>query len=440
MISSIADLPRSVLASRSIVRRHPLWTIAVLALVVRIAYVLIARPDPLNMVDSTEYDILARQILAGRGIIDFQRFARPPLYPLLVAVCYSLGGITTLIAVQLLLSAITPPLVGVLARSLSGRAAAAPVAALITALYPWFFQWVGGLASETFFILGLVTSLVLVLRASDHPRTRSILLAGVVFGIVSLIRANALVLAPPIGLWWWWRARDVRPPAILAIGVVLALVPYMLYSLAAGKGLVVASSGGGENFYIGNNPDTVRLYDPATPEDDWRKLSLSSGVGPDAIEWLGCPRTEGQAECFDRIPAAEREAWFYRRGLDFIRAHPGEWSVTALRKLIHYWRPWVEPRTYAPAVVVLSGLSFGGTLLLALAGLGRMPRRAALFVLATIVGSTLSSVVWNVQLRYRFAMLDPVLIAAAGEPLVAILDRIRTSWSAQARRVSWLPR
>ncbi len=407
-------------------RRHRFWTIAAFAFLLRLAYVVVARADPLDMIDSAEYDALARGILAGRGIVDFQSFARPPLYPLFVALCYAFGGIPMLIGAQLALSAATAPLVGSLARALSGRPAAAPVGALLVAVYPWFFQWVGGLASETLFTFCLVSALVLIFRASEQPRTGSILLAGIVFGIASLARANALVLAPPIALWWWWRARDLRPALVLAAGIVLALVPYSLYNVASGKGMVLASNGGGISFYAGNNPDAARWYAGDVSDAEWRTLSTHSLLGAEASVLVGCHADEDAMGCVTAtVPPDQREAVWYRAAFRYITSRPGEWARLEARKSLHYWRPWVEPRAYSFPIVLVSGLSFGGMLLLALVGLRRMPRHAALFVLAVVVGSTLSSVVWSVQLRYRFAMLDPVLIAVAAEPVLAMLRRLR---------------
>lgn len=413
-----------------LMRRHPLWTIAVGAFALRSAYVLILRPDPLAMIDSAEYDALARGIIAGEGITNLVSYARPPLYPIFVAICYAIGGMMALTLAQLVISAATAPLVGALAHALSGRAAAGVSAASVVALYPWFFQWVGGLASETLFTFLLVGTLTLIVQASSDRTASSTVRAGVMFGVTALARANALVLGPPIALWWWWRDRDIRRPVMLAMGAIITLVPYAAYNVANGNGLVLASNGGGLSFYIGNNPGTARFYDPSIPEAEWRALNRVQTMGPEALRQVGCQSTatldriedvlREYGDCLVSVPPDRRETFWYRGSLQFIRAHPREWAITELRKLEHYWRPWVDPRAYSPSAVVASGVSFASVLLLAVAGLRLMPRRAALFVVAVAVGSTLSSVVWNVQLRYRFAMLDPVLIAAAGEPIAVI--------------------
>lgn len=423
------------------IHRHPLWAVALAAFALRLAYVLVARPDPFGMIDSAEYDALARGILSGQGIQTPVSYARPPLYPLFVAICYALGGMTVLIAAQLVLSAATAPLVGTVAHSLSGRKGVGVAGALAVAGYPWFFQWVGGLASETLFTFLLMAAVALILHASADRTVLPTLIAGLVFGLASLTRANALVLAPPIALWWWWRAAELRPLVILAVGISLMLIPYTAYNLAAGNGFVVGSNGGGLSFYIGNNPDTARLYDPATSDADWRALNRVGALGPQALAQVGCRsdvplgRIDEQLmqidQCLVAVPPDQRESFWYRGAFAYIRSAPAEWALLELRKLGHYWRPWVEPRAYSMPIVVISAVSFGTILALAVAGLMQMPRHAALFVVAIAVGSTLSSVVWNVQLRYRFAMLDPILIAAAAGPLAAIAGRLWDQISAE---------
>src|SRR4051812_38515128 len=103
-----------------VVARHPLWTVFVVALIVRVVFVLVSRRDPYDMVDSGEYDSAARHLLAGDGWgtgMD-KTFIRPPAYPFLVALSYAFGGLPTLVLVQIFLSAATAVLVGVIAREL----------------------------------------------------------------------------------------------------------------------------------------------------------------------------------------------------------------------------------------------------------------------------------------------------------------------------------
>ena len=54
------------------------------------------------------------------------------------------GGLPVLVVIQLLLSAATAVLVGVIARELRPGPLVAPAAGLLAAVYPWTFAYVGG--------------------------------------------------------------------------------------------------------------------------------------------------------------------------------------------------------------------------------------------------------------------------------------------------------
>lgn len=393
---------------REWVARHPLWSIWIVALLLRTAYVLASPQDPYQMIDSPDYDTIARELLAGHGYVAYYYtgFLRPPLYPLLVAAAYVTGGLLTLQIVQIVLGATTAVLVGVVARLLHRRAAAAWVAALIAAVYPWSFAFVGGVASENLFVLVWVGAAALMLRAADRKRSDLAVLAGVVFGLACLTRANLLTAGPALMAWLWWRTRAPVKPALFAVALGLTLLPFTAYNWFAGNGLVVGSSGGGMSFFVGNNLGHTKLYKGVYQEDEWLR---SRNVGPEAEAYIDCPGLE----CMYAMPLRERDAFFYAAGLRYIREAPLDVLITDVKKFFHYWRPWVDPRVYSPAIVLVTGLSFGTVLALALASLWRMPRDATLFVLAVAISASLTVMIWHVQLRYRFALLDPILIAAA---------------------------
>lgn len=420
---------RSRLSSRALplLRARPLLTVFVFALLLRAGAVLVLRPDPLNGIDSPEYDQLGRDLLAGHGLALYQGYVRPPLYPMLVAVSYALGGVAVLIAVQIVLGAVSAVLVGELSARLAGDRRAAVPAASAAAVYPWFFQWVGTVASENLFTPLAVAAFLGVIAAADRWGRWPALWAGVLFGVAALARNNIIVVAPVVAAWWLWRSRGLLRPYLFASGVVLGLLPFAIYEFAIGNGLVLGSSGGGLIFYAGNNPDVARFYGGDLSDDEWRDLSRKSALGPEAYVLAGCAPDDDTVSCVEGVPLRDRELFWYRAAWRYMTSRPAEWALLETRKLAHYWRPWVEPRAYSIAVVVLSGLSF--TILLALAALGaaKMTRESAGFVAAVAIGATLASVVWSVQLRYRFALLDPVLLASAGPALAWLLARRRTS-------------
>lgn len=409
----------------AIIRRHPLWTIGVLAAVLRGAFVLATRTDPMKGVDSLEYDGIARALLAGTGMTTDVGFVRPPLYPMFLALGYVVGGIPIVQIAQIIIGAVTAILIGVLARDLYRDDRAAWMGALAAAIYPWFFQYVGAVASENLFTFLAVAAFVLILRSARDRRPRSAVTAGALFGLAALARANLLVLAPGLTLWLWWRSRRFASALVFCCFIVVALAPFTIYNLTAGHGLVVGSSGGGLAFYIGNNADTTRFYGGRLSNDEWLALNHDSIIGAEALRQAGCDPVAGQRACISGVPIDQADAFWYSAAFRYIVANPWEWAGTVFQKLLHYWRPWVEPRTYSVPVVFISGVSFGTIALFALMGLRRMERDSAAFVLAVLAGSTMAAVLWTVQLRYRFALLDPVMIAAASLPMMTFFTRAR---------------
>lgn len=385
-------------------------------------------------IDSGEYDRLARGLLAGEGLGLLQGYVRPPLYPLLVAGAYAAGGVGVLIGVQVLLSALVTVLVGELATRLAGDRRAGVAAAAAAAVYPWSFQWVGTIASENLFTPLALLAILAVLIASDSGRTERSLWAGVLFGIAALARNNILVLALPVAAWWAWRSRGALRPALFAVGLAVGLFPFALYQAAIGNGLVLGSSGGGLIFYAGNNPDAARFYGGELSDEEWRDLSRRSALGPAAYAFAGCAPDSDTVTCVEGVPLRDREAFWYGAAWRYVTTYPGEWALLEARKLLHYWRPWVDPRAYSTPVVLVSGLSFGALMVLAWIGMSRMRREGAGLVAAVAVGATIAGVVWLVQLRYRTALLDPVLLAAAGSALVMSVERILVRPSAAQPR------
>lgn len=407
------------------VAAHPLWFIFGVSFAMRVLWVVASHPDPYNMVDSTEYHEMATALLDGKGLITWIGFVRPPLYPIFVAMCYAVGGIVALQLAQAALGGAASALIAVLSRRLGADSIGLWCAGLAAAFYPWFFQFVGGLASENLFTPVAILAFVLIIDAADRVSARRALLAGISFGLATLARTNLLVLSPFLAAWWFRSSSRLRA-GLFWLGILASLAPFIAYNVAQGNGLVIGSSGGGLSFFIGNNPDMALLYSGKLSDGEWLEQNRIAGSGDGALAFAGCTRPSRTEElCAEKATVAQREAFFYQTGLRYIRMHPGEWAGTLGQKLMHYWRPWVEPRAYSRPVVLASGISFSTILFLAVIGLTRMPRRHAAFVLLVAVASSLSVMLYMVQLRYRYALLDPVLIASAGVGASWLILRLR---------------
>lgn len=408
------------------VQRHPISTVLAVAFAARAVFVLVRARDPFDGVDSLEYDALARSVLSGQPGFEWSGYIRAPLYPIFVAMCYALGGVSTLIIVQIALGSATAAVVGMLAHRLHPGGPVALGAGLIAAVYPWTFQFVGTLASETLFSFLAVAALdrLFAAAASGSDPRRSIA-AGALYGAGVLVRPTLLGLLPLLAAWWWI-GRTARWGLIaFVLSLAATLAPFTIWNLATGNGLVVSSSQGGLNFYLGNGPNATTLYAASASDEEW--LSSRGVVMTDeALRYVGCSIDGPPLEPCSEVPRRERERAFYAGAFRYITESPGEWLQTEVRKLFHYWRPWVDHRVYPWPIVLISGASFGAVAVLAVRGLALMPRRSAWFVLAFAVGATVATVAYYVTLRYRYALLDPVLISAAGVGLSELVSRLRS--------------
>ena len=254
--------------------RRALVGIAVLALGVRLAYVLLVRPTIPLVSDGQTYHLLARNIAAGRGYIApydwfFGHRMRPtaefgPVHPAALAVA-SLLGARSVLAHQLFLAVVgsaTPVLTALLAGRLTGDRRIALVSGVIAALHPMLFGSDGALMSETVYtVLGLLLALAL-LDVVETGASRLLIAVGVLLGLAVLTRGDALLFLPfvivPV-LICAARGIDrlVVQRAAIVLGVAaLVVVPWMVRNAARFDGKLVLSNNVGSLVNGSNCPET----------------------------------------------------------------------------------------------------------------------------------------------------------------------------------------
>ncbi|MEZ4654797.1 MAG: glycosyltransferase family 39 protein [Candidatus Eisenbacteria bacterium] len=182
----------------------PVLAVAALALVLRLVHFAETQASPFANVlvgDGRQYDLLAQQI-AGGSWLGTGVFYQAPLYPYFLAVLYKVCGhaIPTVQVVQAVIGTAACVCVWDAGRKFFD-ARTGLVAAILLALYPPAIHF-DLLVQKTVLDVSLLALLLPVLaRFLDEPRDRWAVVAGVVLGLLSLSRENALVLAPVIVLW-----------------------------------------------------------------------------------------------------------------------------------------------------------------------------------------------------------------------------------------------
>ena len=222
-----------------------LLAIALVALLVRVVFVLVVDPKLPDPGDATAYHLLANNLADGHGYIrpfDFRilHVARPtaeypPLFPALLAVPSFLGG-TSVDAQRLFLCFVgagTVVLVGFLGRRVGG-ALVGVIAAAIAAVYPMLFLSEAVLMAESVYVLLVTAALLLAYRAAEVPSPLHFAALGLVIGLAALTRAEglffAVVLVMPLAIGL--RSLATRRRVVLAavaIGIsVLVVMPWTI--------------------------------------------------------------------------------------------------------------------------------------------------------------------------------------------------------------------
>jgi 4-amino-4-deoxy-L-arabinose transferase-like glycosyltransferase len=364
------------------------------------------------VMDSQEYDRWARQIAAGDWL-GSEVFFQAPLYPYLLAVLYRLFG-PHLAAVYLFQIALA--VAGIYALYRAGREIAGEgvglAAAGLAAIYGPFLFYDVQVLKESPAVAVTAFLLWALAAARARPSFGRWLGAGVLAGVLALLRENALLIAPLLALLAWRHPRRqfLRDGGALLLGTVLALMPVALRNAWVGGEPFPTTSQGGVNFYIGNNAQADGTYRPIVPGKQIPALERQEPTRI-ADEALG-----------RRLSAGEVSRYWLGRALAWARANPGAYLRLQLHKLRLFWSWYEQPdavdyyyaREISP-VLRLPLLEFGGAALLAALGLLLARRRLAPFAPALVFALAwcASTIVFFLFSRYRLPVVPALLLLAA---------------------------
>jgi 4-amino-4-deoxy-L-arabinose transferase-like glycosyltransferase len=255
--------------------RVALAAICVLALVLRVDE---AADDGGQPPDATAYAQLAENLSDGDGYgFDPADPTTPPQpastyspgLPLVVSGIYAVTGTDETLAriILALIGAAAVPLTFLLGRRLAGDGAGL-AAALVLAVLPAVTEYAGLLLTEPLASTLLVGALLAILRASDDSDWHWAAGGGALLGLLTLVRAEFLVLVFLLGVLvvfrrpGAWRAAALPAAAVVLAGI-LVIAPWTIRNASALDRFVPVSTGGGKTLYIGTNleadGDAVKL-------------------------------------------------------------------------------------------------------------------------------------------------------------------------------------
>jgi 4-amino-4-deoxy-L-arabinose transferase-like glycosyltransferase len=417
--------------------RLRLLAVALVALVIRVAYIWFWRRGLPVGGDSRYYHEGANLLARGKGFIEpflyldagktVQAADHPPLYIVYLAMFSLIGfkGVTAHLLASALIGVTTVVVVGLVGRELVG-ARAGLIAAALAALYPNLWAYDGALESETMAQLGVALILLSAFAWWRAPSRRGAALLGGAVAFGALARAEllllALVLIVPLVVFRSELIRRERVRQLFTAWIVagLLIAPWCVYNLTRFERPVLLSGG----FEI--------TLDSASCDDTYYGASMgywSRGCVLRALEHSGLP------EDTDRSVLA---AMYRDDAVHYIRTHlsrlpiviaarvgrvTGLWNVKQQAALDHIpagretelaWAAWY-------AYFALALLSIAGGVIL-------RRRRVPVFPLLVFPALVLfTTMVTFGQVRYRAtAEVSLVLLAA-----VAIEAAIRRASGAR---------
>lgn len=358
--------------------------ILLLAFTIRVAFVNYASVAPLGGGDGQALETMGINILKGQAAYSGEGYAfRPPGFPFIVAQVYRFGqNHRNIYLAQSLLGALSAMMLFLVL--LRFNLAVAIVSSLIFSFHPLMLLFTKQLLTENTHIFLMLLITLLAFRTLDNKVWA--LALGCVWGLLILTRSEGTLTVAPIlvGIAILAKRNRLFKSAIplLIAAIVVSPWVYRNYKLL---GHATLNTAGGLNFYMSFNPNaTGGFYQPEQLAD--------------------APNGE-----------AERSAFYFRKGLSFIREHPARAVTLAGHKQAHLWESF-HNRFLDLADIGLLPISLVGMLL-------AIRKREHLLLLAPIIGITSVFFIFEAESRYR-APMYPFLISFAAVALVRVYQQV----------------
>ncbi len=310
------------------------------------------------MVDAQGYHLQALEILKGNWVGD-EIFFQDPLYPYFLAVIYQFFG-QSYIGVYCLQSVLgigSCLLTTLLARNVFGHTPYGNVIALVSGLgcalsMPLVFYDFLLLKTSLTLFLTLANLYVLIIvsdrvrefcqfehNASLQRLVLATLSGGILLGLNFLNRGNYILLSPIFFIWLLWiiwqlsktlpSARRSKLVALIAtvyvVGISLVVFPVTLRNYVVGNEWVLATSQGGVNLYLGNNPNA----DGALA----RPASVVTNPLTERYDYLAiAEKAEGRS-----LSWSEMNQYYIRQVKKWVLECPGDALLLYLKK----WNLWL---------------------------------------------------------------------------------------------------
>lgn len=363
------------------------------------------------IMDAALYHGAAADFLSG-GKFGASLFHMSTLYQTFLSGLYSLIGANLLgvYMVQILLGSISAVLLYILAAKLFNR----NVGLIASALYILYgvFSFYNLVLLPVTVIIFLNLSLVLTLVIAKEKDSKShYFLAGLVFALSVMARANILLFLPFLVPWFYIYSGDHKKNSLcfvsFLLGVLIALTPFSLLHHRAENLLNPLTSSMGINLYLGNNPEATGIQHIPSPE-----LHSAQAI----FEYA---EATAESETGTDLGPYEVSSFWMKRALDFIVTQPRQSVSLFGRKFLLIWNDYEVSNNYnyyflrqqLPMLrLLLVNFAFIGSFAL-MAMVANLRRWRSLFlVYAMVLTYNIALVAFFVLSRYRMAAVPFMVV------------------------------
>ena len=396
--------------------------IVVLALALRFIYIYQIETTPLFdflAADTGDFERFALKIIGGdffyRETLYFN-----PLYPFFLAFIYLIFGhhLVAVGIIQALLDSVTCLLVYFISVKTFRDQVAGLLGSFLYAGYGLMIFYTGIMIGSTLATFLFVSSACLLLLAKEKKRGLPWFLAGVTYGIGCLLRPNVLFILPFLIFWIAAGAEKgdkftgkLSRLAFILAGILLIILPFSLRNYVITGHFSLPFGNGGFNFYVGNHPGAEGTY------------TYLRGISNSPAGQIKSSVIQARRELGSEVGLPQASAYWFRRGIDFIKDYPFEYLVLLGRKFLLFWNAreigqnidYNFSRRFAP-LLRLPLFSFGVVAPFAWLGfvLALRGKRPGITLPVLFVFAYMGSVIFFfVSARYRLPAVPFIIIFAA---------------------------
>jgi 4-amino-4-deoxy-L-arabinose transferase-like glycosyltransferase len=399
------------------VKRQKLWTllgrwwwvwVPGLGIGLRLIYVLLAGKSQLTWGDEVTYDLLAQNLMAGRGysfVPGHPSLLRAPLYPFFLAGLYALFGhqYAVVLGVQVLVGGLSTLVLVIVGQRLFGELTAPIVAGCMFACHPLLIFATSLLYSEIVYLFVLLLFTFSCLKMAEGPGRKGwAAVTGALLGTTVLMKPNLLLLVVALAFWLWLVLRHLGRALVLGGLVLLTMgavvLPWTLRNYHVSGELVPVSANMGLNLWQGIHPGADGAAYPLKQVDP----------------------LEGYSE-------VERDHTYRQWALEQIQSDPQRFLALMPRKVVKFFAP-LETSNRGRLPLRFSYLvDWGWVAFLGLSGWGILrtvgrSRMWVLIYLLVLYPVGLAAVFYGAT-RYGMVVY-PYLFLLAADPLVWAVRRL----------------